>query len=180
MIIHSVHYQWYVVGLMAHSHCTGPGQGQGPGKDGFLCYAIYCSHYTRTGTGTGNHCFLLYPSRSQSLSHSRCRAVWMSHNDRYWMLTSNGFALSRFFTNGNEKSEHIPHMSIFTSNAKSVYMHPCSSVLNSLWLNLFNLCINFEMCCFCEESLSSDNAICILCNQIQVVGNLCVNTCLVM
>ena len=64
---------------MAHSHCTGPGQGQGPGNDGFLYYPIYCSHYTGRGTGTGNHCFLLYPSRSQSLSRSQSRAVWMSH-----------------------------------------------------------------------------------------------------
>ena len=36
---------------MAHSHCKIPGQGQGPGNDGFLYYAIYCSHYTGTGTG---------------------------------------------------------------------------------------------------------------------------------
>ena len=59
--------------VMAHSHCTGPGQGQEPGNDGFLYYAtcIYCSHYTGTGTETGNHCFLLYPSRSLSLSLSR-------------------------------------------------------------------------------------------------------------
>ena len=67
--------------VMAQSHRTGPGQGQGPGNDGFLYYAVYCSHYT--GTGTGNHCFLLYPSRSRSLfrslSRSQSRAVWMSH-----------------------------------------------------------------------------------------------------
>ena len=46
--------QQLLLGLMAHSHCTGPGQGQGPGNDGFLYYAIYCSHYTGRGTGTGN------------------------------------------------------------------------------------------------------------------------------
>ena len=63
--------------LMAHSHCMGPGQGQGQGlgNDGFLYYAIYCSHYTGRGTGTGNHCFLLYPSRSWSLFRPRSRAV---------------------------------------------------------------------------------------------------------
>ena len=46
--------------LMAHSHWTGPGPGQGPGNDGFLYYAMYCTHYT--GTKTCNHCFLLYLS----------------------------------------------------------------------------------------------------------------------
>ena len=70
-VLHSGQNDIYI--LMAHSHCTG--QGQGPGNDGFLYYAIYCSHYTGTGTGTGNHCFLLYPSRSRSLSRSRSRAV---------------------------------------------------------------------------------------------------------
>ena len=58
---------------MACSHCTGPGTGQGMGNDGFLYYAMYCTHYT--GTGTGNHCFLLCPSQSLSLSRSRSRAV---------------------------------------------------------------------------------------------------------
>ena len=48
--------QW----LMAHSHCTEPG----PGND-ILCYVLYCTYYTVTGTGTGNYCFLLYPSRSR-------------------------------------------------------------------------------------------------------------------
>ena len=65
--------------LMAHSHCTGLEHGQGPENYGFLYYAIYCSHYSGTKTGTGNNCFLLYPSRSRSLSRSRFRAVWMSH-----------------------------------------------------------------------------------------------------
>ena len=80
---------------MAHSHCTGPGPGpgQGPGQgpgNVFLYYTMSCTHYT--GTGTGNHCFLLYPSRS--LSRSRClsRAVCISHepwnmariNQRRW------------------------------------------------------------------------------------------------
>ena len=63
--------------LMAHSHCTGLGQGQGPENDGFLYYAMYCTHCTGTGTAIRNHCFLLYPSRSLSLSRS-C-AVCMSH-----------------------------------------------------------------------------------------------------
>ena len=52
--------------LMAHTHCTGPGQG--PENDGFLYYAMYGTHYT--GTGTWNLCFLLYPS------HSLSRAVY--------------------------------------------------------------------------------------------------------
>ena len=38
---------------MAYSHCTGPGTGQGTGqgtgKDGFLYYAVYCTHYTGKG-----------------------------------------------------------------------------------------------------------------------------------
>ena len=63
---------------MAHLHCTGPGLGQGPENDGFLNYAMYCAHYRGTRTGTGNHCFLLYPSRSLSLSlsqsHATCRS----------------------------------------------------------------------------------------------------------
>ena len=43
--------------IMAHSHCTGPGQGQGqgPGNDGSLYYAMYCTYYTGTGTGTETH-----------------------------------------------------------------------------------------------------------------------------
>ena len=45
-----LHWSW----LMAHSHCTGPG------NDGFLYYAMYCTHYT--GTGTGYHCYR--PQRS--------------------------------------------------------------------------------------------------------------------
>ena len=54
---------------MAHTYYTGPVQGQGPGNDGFLYYTMYCTHCT--GTGTWNHCFLLCPSRSLSLSLSR-------------------------------------------------------------------------------------------------------------
>ena len=65
----------YHTSLMAHSHRTGPGQGQGLGKDRFLHYSMYCTHYT--GTGIENHCFLLCPSRS--LSMSRSSAVCMSH-----------------------------------------------------------------------------------------------------
>ena len=52
------------MGLVAYSHCTGRGLGEGLGNDGLLHYAMYCIHYTGTGTGTGNHCFLLYPFRS--------------------------------------------------------------------------------------------------------------------
>ena len=31
-------------------------------------FYMYCTHFTGTRTGTGNHCFLLYPSQSLSLS----------------------------------------------------------------------------------------------------------------
>ena len=64
---------------MAYSHCTGPGLGQGPENDGFLYYAMYCTHYTGTGTGIGNHCFLLYPPCSLSLSRSLSHAMCISH-----------------------------------------------------------------------------------------------------
>ena len=43
-------------------------------------YTMYCTHYTVTETGTGNHCFLLCPSRSLSLS----RAVCMSHYTHFF------------------------------------------------------------------------------------------------
>ena len=64
---HEAHTRTYTA--MVHSHCTGPG------NDGFLYYAMYCTLYS--GAGTGNHCFLLYPSQSQS--RSRSRAMCMSH-----------------------------------------------------------------------------------------------------
>ena len=44
-------------------------------------YTMYCTHYTVTETGTGNHCFLLCPSRSLSLS----RAVCMSHYTHFFL-----------------------------------------------------------------------------------------------
>ena len=50
--------------LVARVHCTGPGQGQRLGNDGFLYCIMYCAHYAWTGTGTWNHSFLLCPSRS--------------------------------------------------------------------------------------------------------------------
>ena len=31
----------------------GTGNGNGTGNDGFMYFAMYCSHYTGTGTGTG-------------------------------------------------------------------------------------------------------------------------------
>ena len=40
-----------------------------------LYYAMYCTHYTRTRTGTGKHCFLLCPYSSLP----RSREVCMSH-----------------------------------------------------------------------------------------------------
>ena len=56
-----------VMSVMAHSHCTGQGQGLGPENVRFLFNAIYCAHYTGTGTGTetGQHCFLFFIVRGQ-------------------------------------------------------------------------------------------------------------------
>ena len=59
--------------LMAHSHYMG--QGQGLGNGGFLYYTMYSIHCVGTGTGIGDHCVLLYPFRSLSLSLSRSHAV---------------------------------------------------------------------------------------------------------
>ena len=85
------------ISVMACSHCTGPGMEQGTGDNGFLYYTMYCAHYTRTGTG--NHCFLLCPSRSLSLSHSRSRAVCLSHSvdvvDTYIDILGNIFLLRK-------------------------------------------------------------------------------------
>ena len=54
-----------------------PGHGEGLENDGFLYNAMYCTRYTGRGTGKWNHCFLLCPSLSLSLSLSR--AVCLSH-----------------------------------------------------------------------------------------------------
>ena len=72
---------------MAHSQYTGLGQGQWPGSYVFLYYAMCCTHYTGTGTGRGNHCFLLCPSWSLSLGLSRPHAACMSHNCRTQFCT---------------------------------------------------------------------------------------------
>ena len=55
--------------------------GTGTRNDGFLYYVMYCTNYTDIGTGTGNHCFLLFAFRSLSLSlsWSQSRAVCMNH-----------------------------------------------------------------------------------------------------
>ena len=61
------------------------GNGNGTRNDGFIYYAMYCSHYTGTGTGTGtgngDHWvpYQFSRSRSRSQCRSRSRAVWMSH-----------------------------------------------------------------------------------------------------
>ena len=62
---------------MTHLHCMG--QGQGRENDGFLYYAMYCEHYTETGTGTRKHYFLLCPSRSLSRFQARSHAMSLSH-----------------------------------------------------------------------------------------------------
>ena len=67
-----------VNGVMACSRCMGLVMGEGMGNDGFLYYTIYCTHYTGTGTGTGNHCFLLCPS----LSHAVCMSHHMEMSSR--------------------------------------------------------------------------------------------------
>ena len=51
--------------IMLYTVHTTQGLGQEPGNDGFLYYAIYCSHYIGTGTGTGKWwvpvlCFILF------------------------------------------------------------------------------------------------------------------------
>ena len=43
------------VSLISHAHCTRPGQGLG--NDGFLYYAMYCTHYTGQGQGHGTIVF---------------------------------------------------------------------------------------------------------------------------
>ena len=61
----------------AIASCTLDGTGNGTRNDGFLYYAFNYTHYTRTGTAIGNHCFLLCTSRSLSLSGSP--AVCVNH-----------------------------------------------------------------------------------------------------
>ena len=49
---------WEMIGfciMLCAVHTTqgqGPGPGQGPGNDGFLYYAMCCTHCTGAGTGT--------------------------------------------------------------------------------------------------------------------------------
>ena len=81
--------------VMACSHCTGPGTGLGMGNDGFLYYAVYCTHYTVTGTG--NHCFLLCLSRSLSLSRSGpVQCVWAITHKRNSGWKCNAFSTLTF------------------------------------------------------------------------------------
>ena len=57
---------FYIMLCAVHT-AQGQAQGpwQGPGNDGFLYYAMCCTHYIGEGTSPVNHCFLLYPSRSR-------------------------------------------------------------------------------------------------------------------
>ena len=51
------------MGLMACSHCIGPGTGQGTRNDELLYYTMYCTHYTGTGKGQQTIVFYcVYPS----------------------------------------------------------------------------------------------------------------------
>ena len=65
--------------LMAHSHCTGQGYGQGPENDGFLYYAMYCTHYTGTGGWRTVVFYYAHPNLELFRSRSQSRAVCMNH-----------------------------------------------------------------------------------------------------
>ena len=64
--------------LLIYSHCTGLGPVQGP--NGTYCTMLKCWHWSKTGVGIVNHCFLLCQSHSVYHPQSRFRAVWTSHN----------------------------------------------------------------------------------------------------
>ena len=49
----------------------GTGNGTGTGNNGFLYYAMYCTHHTETGNGTRAYCFLLCQSHSLYPSHNK-------------------------------------------------------------------------------------------------------------
>ena len=63
---------------VGESACRGGGvcQGQGPGNHGLLYYAMYSTHYSRTGTGTWNHCFLLCSSPISVLASLVLSCAW--------------------------------------------------------------------------------------------------------
>ena len=47
------------LGTYRYGSYTLHGTGTGTRNNGVLYYAMYCTHYTGTEIGTGNHCFLL-------------------------------------------------------------------------------------------------------------------------
>ena len=67
--------------IMAHSHCTGPGQGPGLGNDGFLYYTMYCTHCT----GPGSDGFLYYTMYCSHCTGPGTGKRWVSilHNVLY-------------------------------------------------------------------------------------------------
>ena len=67
---------------MAYSHYTGLGQRQGPRNDGFLYYAMYCTHYIVHGTIV----FYCALCSSHSLSLPQSRAVCLSHKTHSYHL----------------------------------------------------------------------------------------------
>ena len=79
----------------------GTGTGTGTKNKRFLYYTMYCKPYTVTRIG--NHCFLLCPSHSLSLSQSRSRGVCMSHQ------------VSKISKSGSECSQEVIQVGMITS-----------------------------------------------------------------
>ena len=83
----------------------GSGLGQEPGNDGFLYYTMHCTHYT----GTGNNCFLLYLSRSLSLSRSQFHAVCISYEDHHlWYQNAYIYVSLRLSMQNRRKKWNFP------------------------------------------------------------------------
>ena len=69
---------WSSIWLI-HTHCSKQGHAQGQGHGGFLYYAMQCTRYKGTGTGTRTHCFLSCLSRSLSRSRvKQCELILSS------------------------------------------------------------------------------------------------------
>ena len=87
---------------------------QWPGT-GSMCSNMIqkCSHWSRTGTETTIHYFLLYQFRS--LYHPQYRAVWINHNDHVYRFYGDGVGEQRVMIIDNQKSKVT-----FTYNLKVV------------------------------------------------------------